>query len=66
MVRDLFKGLFFITMLSMAGCGEHVELHRELSEQEANELSLSWLTSRSMPKKFLLKAVCPYVSALAI
>ena len=38
MVRDLFKGLFFITMLSMAGCGEHVELHRELSEQEANEV----------------------------
>lgn len=66
MVRDLFKGLFFIAMLSMAGCGEHVELHRELSEQEANEVIAELANKQINAQKSLLKAVYPFVSALAI
>jgi len=30
--------LFFSSVLLLAGCGESVELHRQLSEQEANEV----------------------------
>lgn len=38
MYRRLSTLLFFSLALSLAGCGESVELHRNISEQEANEV----------------------------
>ncbi|AHC33386.1 EscJ/YscJ/HrcJ family type III secretion inner membrane ring protein [Pseudomonas fluorescens] len=38
MSRRLTTTLFFSSVLLLAGCGESVELHRQLSEQEANEV----------------------------
>ncbi|MDY0832524.1 MULTISPECIES: type III secretion system inner membrane ring lipoprotein SctJ [unclassified Pseudomonas] len=38
MYRRLSTTLLFSALLMLAGCGESVELHRNLSEQEANEV----------------------------
>lgn len=38
MVRDAIKCLLFISMLCLAGCTERVELHSQLTEQEANQV----------------------------
>ncbi|PRA26364.1 type III secretion system inner membrane ring lipoprotein SctJ [Pseudomonas poae] len=38
MYRYLCIALFFLSPLMLTGCGESVELHRQLSEQEANEV----------------------------
>jgi type III secretion protein J len=38
MHRYLFITAFSLSTLMLAGCGENVELHRQLSEQEANEV----------------------------
>jgi type III secretion protein J len=38
MIRPLSTGLIVFLTLMLNGCGESVELHRQLSEQEANEV----------------------------
>lgn len=38
MTRTLFTLLLLSMVLTLGGCGESVELHRQLSEQEANEV----------------------------
>ena len=38
MTRFLSVGLVFSLALMLGGCGESVELHRQLSEQDANEV----------------------------
>lgn len=38
MVRDSIKCLFFISMLYLSGCTDRVELHSQLTEQEANQV----------------------------
>lgn len=38
MVREAIKCLFFISILYLAGCTERVELHGQLTEQEANQV----------------------------
>ncbi|MFL1544105.1 MULTISPECIES: type III secretion system inner membrane ring lipoprotein SctJ [Pseudomonas] len=38
MIRLLTPGLMLSLVLMLSGCGESVELHRQLSEQEANEV----------------------------
>lgn len=38
MLSRLFKSVFLLFVVCIAGCGESVELHRQLSEQEANEV----------------------------
>ena len=53
------KSVFLMFVLCIAGCGESVELHGRLSEQEANEVIAELQTNRSAPKKAPLKTVCP-------
>ena len=36
MAPRLIKSLFLMLLLCITGCGEKVELHGQLSEQEAN------------------------------
>ena len=38
MAPRLIKSLFLMLLLCITGCGEKVELHGQLSEQEANEV----------------------------
>ena len=38
MASRLIKSVLLILVLAVTGCGERVELHRQLSEQEANEV----------------------------
>ncbi|MGY2295773.1 type III secretion system inner membrane ring lipoprotein SctJ [Pseudomonas yamanorum] len=38
MIRPLATGFILFLTLMLSGCGERVELHRQLSEQEANEV----------------------------
>lgn len=38
MASRIIKCLLLLLVISVAGCGESVELHRQLSEQEANEV----------------------------
>jgi type III secretion protein J len=38
MIRLLTPGFMLSLLLMLSGCGESVELHRQLSEQEANEV----------------------------
>ncbi|WP_063033135.1 type III secretion system inner membrane ring lipoprotein SctJ [Pseudomonas yamanorum] len=38
MIRPLATGFILCLTLMLSGCGERVELHRQLSEQEANEV----------------------------
>lgn len=48
MAPRLIKSLFLMLLLCMTGCGEKVELHGQLSEQEANEV-IAELADKQVP-----------------
>ena len=48
MASRLIKSVFLVLVLCVAGCGERVELHGQLSEQEANEV-IAELADKQVP-----------------
>lgn len=62
MYRRLSTLLLILLALTLSGCGESVELHRNISEQEANEIIAELADKQIRAQKIQEKTASPFAS----